>query len=211
MLFRKALTMALFIKSRNIKLSAEIGVYRGRSLFPQAIAHKLFSGGTVYGIDPYDNGAAVQHDRKDISDILKEFADKTDFESIYRNVLTLLHQFSLDKNAAVIRKRSADATDFFTRDNQIGLIHIDGNHDTKFVVADVNDYFPLLRDGAVIILDDISWDSVKPAFDILNYRCSYIGEIINRNNDFAVFMKNVDSKNVKAAKSVLEYVKKYSS
>lgn len=40
------------IKTRNIKLSVEIGVYGGRALFSMALGHKTFTDGLAIGIDP---------------------------------------------------------------------------------------------------------------------------------------------------------------
>src|SRR5688572_17741927 len=62
----KGTAIALLIAELDLQRSADIGVYRGRSFFPQGMAHETFTGGLVFGIDPYDNVAAEQTDRKDI-------------------------------------------------------------------------------------------------------------------------------------------------
>ena len=81
----KAKLLAKLIIDNNLKSSIDIGVYRGRSLFPQSFAHKL-TGGVVYGVDPYTNVSAIQVDREDIKEELLQFALTTDFEKIYEQV-----------------------------------------------------------------------------------------------------------------------------
>jgi hypothetical protein len=164
----KALIMAMFIKELKLKTSADIGVYRGRSLFPQAIAHKKFTGGIVYGIDPYDNDAAVQNDSPKIKDILEAFARDTNFDQIFYDVCSIIKNNHLNSYTKMVRETSHNATDYFLKFNvKLGLVHIDGNHDTAFVMQDIDDYFALIQDGGIVVLDDISWDSVKPALRML--------------------------------------------
>jgi predicted O-methyltransferase YrrM len=50
------------------------------------------------------------------------------------------------------------------------LVHIDGNHDTEVVTKDVELYLPRLNRKGFIILDDISWDSVKLTYQVLATR-----------------------------------------
>ena len=59
------------------------------------------------------------------------------------------------------------AVDFAARNMRFGLIHVDGNHDTAKVLRDVELYFPLLRRGGFLVMDDVSWSSVKPALDVV--------------------------------------------
>ena len=200
----KASTMALLIKRLNLKYTADIGVYRGRSLFPQAIAHNMFTGGKVFGIDPYSNVAAIQNDKPEIQNILDDFAKNTDFNRIFNDVNEVLHINKLDSNCVMIREYSEKAKSHFLEKNiRLGLVHIDGNHDTSFVVKDVNDYLPLLINGGVIVLDDISWDSVNPALKILNDACHFVGQIVDDQNDFAVFLKSPSESQLEIAKTLL--------
>ena len=50
---RKAHVMAWLISRFQLKQSLDIGVYRGRSLLPQSLAHRLSGGGIAYGVDPW--------------------------------------------------------------------------------------------------------------------------------------------------------------
>jgi hypothetical protein len=64
------------------------------------------------------------------------------------------------------------------------MLHVDGNHDTKHVLEDVDLYLPLVRNGGFVVIDDIDWDSVKPVFDQLKEK----HELVFENGQFSVFL-----------------------
>jgi hypothetical protein len=78
----KVSVMAWLIQHFGLKSSLDIGVYRGRSLFPQAVAHKFSSGGVVYGVDPWSSIEAVEYDNVPLPDKIDEFISTTDFDGI---------------------------------------------------------------------------------------------------------------------------------
>lgn len=204
----KALIMSLFISKFKLDKTVDIGVYRGRSFFPQAIAHKLFTDGVVYGVDPYSNVAAIQNDRPDLQVQLDKFIETTDFQALYNSVSSIITENNFHNNAVLIRKKSADAVlDFINDKTYFGLVHIDGNHDTKHVMEDVNNYMPLLADKSFIVLDDISWDSVKPAYAVLEKELVLIDKLIIPDNDFAIFGKGLSNDELAMGKAIFEKVK----
>tara|TARA_R100000306_G_C4377775_1_gene142765 strand:- start:2316 stop:3065 length:750 start_codon:yes stop_codon:yes gene_type:complete len=208
----KALIMSMLIKNFQLKKSVDIGVYRGRSLFPQAIAHKLFTDGIVYGVDPYSNQAAIQNDRPDLKDQLDQFIKTTDFQALYNAVSSIITENNFQNNAVLVRKKSTDAVTDFKKDKiYFGLVHIDGNHDTKYVMEDVKNYMPLLDDTSFIVLDDISWDSVKPAYSLLEEELVFIDKLINHGNDFAVFGKGLSKEELAEGKDLFKKIKSYSA
>ena len=160
----KADLMFGLIKKYSIKESIDIGVYRGRSLLPQALAHKLHTGGIVYGVDPYDNDLVGENDNAELKEQIADFIKNNDFDKIYIDVIKLLDDTGLSKNATIVRKTSSDAIEYF-QNNQLRprLIHIDGNHDTAIVMEDVSNYLKILGENGFIVMDDVSWSSVKPA------------------------------------------------
>jgi hypothetical protein len=208
--YEKALALGFYIRKYNYQSSIDIGVYRGRSLFPQALAHRRYSKGLVYAVDPYDNAAAVQNDRAEIKQQLKAFANNTDFSQIYKDVTKQVAKHKLSPFVKFIRDKSQNAAKAFEKDRvEFGLIHIDGNHDTAFVMQDVADYFPLLQKGGIIILDDISWDSVKPAYAFLEERMAVAGTCIDDQNDFAVFIDKSVSERLSSASQLLQEIKSF--
>lgn len=166
----KAGLLASLIRHWGLRSTVDIGVYRGRSLFPQAIAHKHYTGGVVYGIDLWSAEEAKEENNLELKERIDRFVRKTDFEAIYEEV-------------EAIRRECR----FF------GLVHIDGNHDTERVTEDVSLYLPRVVRGGFVVLDDVSWDSVRPAYEQLAAEAMLIFERTEGDDDYAVFWKGNSS------------------
>ncbi len=200
----KALVMAIAIKEFNLQETTDIGVYRGRSLFPQAIAHKLFSKGKVYGVDPYSKEDANQKDFPQLQKELDKFVAETNFQKLHDEVSNIINE-KYKRHCVLIRKKSSDAAIDFKKNQQLfGLVHIDGNHDTKFVMEDTTNYLPLLTEKSFIVLDDISWQSVLPAFELLKKEMVFILELKDAKNDFALFGKGITGDEIENLRRTIE-------
>lgn len=185
----KALVLAELVTRGRLRVSADIGVYRGRSLFPLAIAHR-HAGGIAYGIDPWHAGECTQHDRPDLKEALDAFVAGTDFEEIYIEVCAVLDSLGLRDSCSLLRMRSDTAIHYFEDEGiRFGLVHIDGNHDTALVTSDFELYFPRLEEGGFMVLDDISWDSVKPALAMAESKMTNLFARSDSRADYAVYQK----------------------
>jgi hypothetical protein len=172
---KKAYAMAWLIRAAHVRVSLDIGVYRGRSLMPQAVAHRDWTGGVAYGVDPFSKDEAIQRDNPALRERLDEFVQTTDFEQIYQNVLDVRDVLGVRANCVLVRKTSARAAaEFAARRMRFGLIHIDGNHDEARVSEDVELYLPLVGEGGFVVMDDVSWSSVKPAVDLVASRAKLL-------------------------------------
>jgi glycosyltransferase involved in cell wall biosynthesis len=186
----KAHLLAWLIRKYELSTTLDIGVYRGRSLFPQALAHSKFTKGVVYGVDPWEAAEAKEVDLvEELKAIVDEFIEQTDFEQIYRQVLLLRKRLHYERHCSILRTTSADAARFFEAQGVLfGLIHIDGNHDTNIVMRDVKSYLPRLKANGFVVLDDISWTSVRPAYHELMTRLRLVYKSIHLpENDYAIF------------------------
>jgi Methyltransferase domain len=186
----KTYLMGWLIRRLKLTTSLDIGVYRGRSLFPQAIAHKHAAGGVVYGVDPWSATDADEHDHHELREQIREFVTTTDFEALYQSVLENAKKFGLSDNIRIVRNTSASAAEKFKSDGvSFGLIHIDGNHDTALVLRDVELYLPLLQPGGIIVMDDVSWASVQPAVRLVaaQARLLLLSVTADKMNDYAVY------------------------
>lgn len=185
----KAYVMAYLIRRFGMKTSLDIGVYRGRSLMPQALAHKLYTGGTAYGVDPWSTEQAKENDNAKLKEKIDQFLVETDFEAIYQSVDGMRKAQGFENHCQLVRKTSVEAASYFGEKNiKFGLIHIDGNHDTAPVLKDVELYLPLLEPEGFVVMDDVSWDSVKPAYDQVAARMPRIFQHSEAPlNDYAVF------------------------
>lgn len=189
--FFKGYLMASLIKKYKLKTTLDIGVYRGRSLYPQAIAHKHTSGGLVYGVDPWKNSEVYENDNVEIKSALDKFLKETDFNLVHKEVEMYLHNNQLTRYAKLMRKTSRDAYPSFVKEGiTFDLIHIDGNHDTKLVEEDVELYLPLLKKNGLLVMDDVSWDSIKPVLKELNKVMSPVFTLTDNCNDFTVYLNS---------------------
>lgn len=190
----KAYLMARLIRDEGLKSTLDIGVYRGRSLFPQALAHRSYTSGMAYGVDPWDAMEALQeHAPAAISSKVKQWAKDANLQAIYEEVVTANQRLGLEAHCTLVRKPSSQAIEYFRERNiSFDLIHIDGNHDTVRVREDVDLYLPRLKRGGYLVLDDVSWDSIRPIYDDLKSQLSHLFELVDSRNDFAIFWNDDD-------------------
>ena len=183
----KAIYMANLIIDHQMRRTVEIGVYRGRSFIPQALAHRR-TGGLVIGIDPYTAVAAQEADAPQrIADEIKRWTERTDFDRIYADLQGIVAELGLSTHATLIRATSDDA--LTQMGCPIDMLHVDGNHDTKFVKSDLANYCPLLRDNGFLIVDDIDWDSVSVCLGDLDARF----DCVTRFDTWGVWRKRDDA------------------
>lgn len=164
----KGLLLASLIVDRKMTLAVEIGVYRGRSLVPQALAFRALGAGRVVGIDPYSTPEARQTDDHEAPhDLLESFARDTDWDGLYRETRERLTRLGLTEACELRRTTSHEAADSFD-DASLDMVHIDGNHDLAPVADDLQCYIPKLKRGALLVMDDASWRAIRPAIKILD-------------------------------------------
>ncbi|MEA2973432.1 MAG: hypothetical protein QOG82_1890 [Actinomycetota bacterium] len=182
----KAEVMAELVVGERLAAAVDIGVYRGRSLLPLAAAFRWQGSGVAVGIDPYSAGAAVQSDAHALGPVLVEWAHAQDWDGLHRGVLALIHEEGLGDVARILRQRSDEAAAGFGS-GTLDLVHIDGNHDADAVAGDLARYRPLVRPGGYVVLDDVSWESVRPVYDDLCRSAHLVREHHTEVDDFAVF------------------------
>lgn len=148
--FNKASLMTHLFSMFDLKTYVEIGVYRGRSFFPMAAACK-YQQGRAYGIDPYDCETAKENEvAPEYQEHVNNFIDSLDFSKMYNDVENLRNQLNLGDYSMILREKSSDAVNYFRENNIIiDMLHIDGNHDTRFVMEDIELYWPLVKEGAL--------------------------------------------------------------
>lgn len=186
----KACVLASLIREYNLTTTVDIGVYRGRSLFPQALAHKRYASGVAYGVDPWSASEAREYDNLPLKREIDRWAEETDFETVYQSVRALSNALGYKNHCVLLRKTSADAIAYFReRDVLFSLVHIDGNHDTEKVSQDVELYLPRVEKGGFVIMDDVTWESVRPAYKAVASKLTHLFERQGENEDYAVFWK----------------------
>lgn len=141
----------------------------------------------AYGVDPYSRTAAEQSDNPTLQTDLDHWVETTDFDGLHRNVLAILESRHLRPHAELLRMTSNQAVAVFrARSIRFGLVHVDGNHDREEVLDDVRNYLPLVQPGGFLVLDDISWTSVRPAVELALAQFVHFYQCVNATNDYAV-------------------------
>jgi len=174
---------ANLIAERGCSLVVEIGVYRGSALlaFAAGIKHTK---GLLVGIDPW----AVEDFLEDeppsdrIKKSIEAFCETTSLEEIYQTLHATIRAENLQESVTLLRGRSQDVSaqvQALSSDGLIDFLHIDGNHDTVRVTCDLNTYLPLMRPGAIVVMDDTDWPSVRKTLHILTERARIIHHASN--------------------------------
>lgn len=145
----KGQMLAAAVVALRPEISVEIGVYAGKSAFPIALAHKECGVGRLIAIDPWSATASQEGQVKPED---HKFWSGLDHEMIYQTFWKNALRLNVAHIIQVVRKRSDD----FTPPDNIGLLHIDGNHSDQ-AIRDVERFAPKCRMGALCFCDDISW------------------------------------------------------
>jgi len=182
----KALSMVRLLLSTDAELAVDVGVYRGRSFFPLAVAFRALGHGQAIGVDPYTVGDAMQLDKHEVGAVLTQWTAAQDWGALHDQVVGMLEREGLSDYGRILRKRSEDAVPTF-EPHSMDLVHIDGNHDRAAVELDLAMYRPLVKIGGYIVLDDISWASVGTVYDELKNTAVLIEERRSNADDYAIF------------------------
>lgn len=183
--FEKVAVMAGVAEALQLKTFLELGVHQGESFLPVAWSFGE-RGGYSYGVDPYRRADATGTELPaTLDNEVDDFVPLTDHDPMYHTVLERQLQFGLERSSTIIRNTSQSAVELFTAAAiKPDLIHIEGNHETVFVMADVEAYVPLLKDGGVLVIDDIDLDSLMPALAYSFERMS----LVHKTDTFAVMV-----------------------
>jgi len=174
----KKRALASLIVQNNLSRSVEIGVFKGSSFLPQAVAMRR-TGGTVTGIDPYDMSEWTQEEGTDKMEKVfgknwQSESTKIEWNYMYTYLLNRIASYGIENHCNIIRGLSHNvASDI---EPGFHLLHIDGNHDYDAVAQDIELYVPLLADGGFLVLDDIDWPGVEPHYQDLKKRYPLVYE-----------------------------------
>jgi len=170
---KASILIDIILKTRPNKI-VEIGVYGGKSVVPMACALKAVGKGKIYGIDPWDNGAAIAGVMN--QDNLNYWSN-INLQAIKVGLFQKISQFGLGDSIVLIESTSEAAPPI----QDIDILHIDGNHSDITSYFDVTKWVPLVKSGGWIILDDMTWYenamfTTERADEWLNTHCKKFAE-----------------------------------
>ncbi|MGL5003590.1 MAG: class I SAM-dependent methyltransferase, partial [Casimicrobium sp.] len=201
--------IAYLIARFQLASAVDIGVYRGRSFLPMCIALRENGHGIAHAVDPWSKTEAAEKDNHYLRAEIDAWIERLDFDAVYRSVIEQIKHNGLEKFAEIHRTTSREAALYFaSKKMSFDLIHIDGNHDTNTVVADVETYLPLLNANGFLVIDDVSWSSVLPAVERTLELCEPLMWRVTREpeDDYAIFVKSFAPERFVLAKRELRSV-----
>jgi predicted O-methyltransferase YrrM len=170
----KALTLCSYVEREQPKISLELGIFGGRLMLPLALQiQDNHNGGVIYGLDPWTHRAALEgeHDKAD-----SDWWSKVDFHRVIARFMGAIDNLGLVDIAIPIRGSSQAVHGIFPKES-IDFLSIDGNHSELASMRDIALYYPRVRSGGLICLDDIHWTSNKAAVDRLDILCETVQDI----------------------------------
>ena len=178
------------IVNEKLETLCEIGVFAGKSVVPQALALKANGKGVIFGIDPWQNDAALE---EMIHEDNKKWWSNLDLEDIYRHCIASLERNGVLQYCRLIRNKSENIVDQFA-DNSIDLLHIDGNHSEALSYKDATLYLPKVKPNGFIVFDDIWWteeDNYVTTRKAILYLLESCDKVDIVNNDCLILKKRV--------------------
>lgn len=182
----KANVMMDVIKRNKCRYCIEIGVFSGKSLLPIARAVQYNEGSVVYAIDAWDTETAI----KGLKPANPNYGwwKQIDFDHLYHETINIMNQNGLIPYCHFMKNSSENVLSLFG-DGTIDFIHFDGNHDVQSTFSDVTGYYPKIKNGGFIVLNDPNWLSSKDALVFLLEKTDLISPF-SPNATYYLFRKN---------------------
>jgi len=148
------------VKETDSKITVEMGVFYGKSLFSLALAHKDKGSGFAIGIDPWSKNACVEGTNSPANN---EWWSGLNFWAIFQNCLHDIEQLGLSDFCNIIRMKS-QSVGLLMRDNSVDIIHQDSNHNIETITAELELWTPKLKVGGYWIADDTGWVETQEGY-----------------------------------------------
>ncbi len=180
------------LRAQKPELSVDIGTYGGATLSVIAKTVALNQTGIVYTIDAWSNEEAVRGFQ--VGSRLYHWWLGEDFNWIYFQLRQQLNVDRIAKVCKLCRMSSAEALSLFA-DESIDFLHIDGNHSENGIFFDAFHYYPKVKYGGYILLNDANWISARKAVIYLLENCELCIPY-HENMTYLLFKKTVEVKRV---------------
>lgn len=144
----KAHAFAAAVLALRPEVIVEIGVWKGTSCIPLALACREVGKGIVHAIDPWSARASVEG----MTGVNLEWWSKINHDEIFADFMKHVSHFGLHDIIKIHRKKSDDVTP----PERIDILHLDGNHSAQ-AIRDVDRFARNVRPGGLCFMDDLDW------------------------------------------------------
>lgn len=175
----------LYKRQDHSFLCVEIGTFGGSTSFPIISTLKYFKKGHLYTIDAWNHENALEGLTKNDPNYL--WWSNVNFEFLKDNFKEQLSSLNLSEWCTIIHDSSSMAVNNF-KDNSIDMLFIDGNFSEIGSFQDLILYFPKVKKGGYIWLNDANSFSKRSSIGFLIEKCDFIAEESLRNS-CVVFQK----------------------
>jgi predicted O-methyltransferase YrrM len=164
-----------FIYREKPLLSVEIGAFGGSTTYPIAQALKFLGDGILYAIDAWDHQAVLKgfEPHHPHTNWWNSMGINMDF--IHNYLDRLLLQRNLSNYCFPVQMLSEEACPLFLEE-QIDFLFIDGNCSVEGSLQDVSLYYPKVKKGGYIWLNQADLPTKNKATTFLMQRCEWIRE-----------------------------------
>ncbi len=169
----KAEVLMDFIYDTRPRICVEIGAFGGSTTYPIACSLRFIDQGILYAIDAWNNQAAIEGLEKD--DPNRIWWKNVDMNGIHSQFNKSIKTKKLNKWCNPISRRSEKAVSLFS-DESIDFLYIDGNFSSDGCFQDVFLYFPKVKTGGFIWLNDADMDAKNKSVIFLMNNCSWLKE-----------------------------------
>jgi|DEB0MinimDraft_6_1074348.scaffolds.fasta_scaffold08505_2 SAM-dependent methyltransferase len=157
------------ILERKLEKVIEIGVWEGKSLLPMAKACQIQGFGSVIAIDAYKVSKMLENGGDEHPSYYA--ADQRSNEKAFKN--WIVRSGLSDYVEYDGPKESLVAAEEYEPDT-FDMIHIDANHSEVNTLQDFYTWYPLLKKGGVLVLDDTNRTSTIKLKEQATALCSKI-------------------------------------
>lgn len=153
------------------KLCIEIGAFGGSTTYPIARALQYTRQGMLYAIDAWDNQVAIEGFEKNNENIF--WWSSVDMKAIFSQFVALLSNKQLTNICRPLPVSSEKAVSLFS-DESVHFLYIDGNFSAPGAMQDVILYFPKVKKGGYIWLNDADCEAKNTAIAFLMENCEWL-------------------------------------
>lgn len=164
----KARYLARCVLQEYPDLCVAVGVHGGRAIVPCAAALRHNGVGVIYGIETW---SACQTTRTPIGDLQGHACERDDLADRKHAFYRFVAAADLTQQVRLIEAPARGAACLFDR---IDVLHLAGPTSVVDVTESVILYAQKVRQGGIVIVDDIDWDSAAPALQVLRALCDLV-------------------------------------
>lgn len=124
----------------------EVGSWQGRSTSFLARATSHSNNGQYYAVDHFRGNVGKEH---------YYVVEKDDLSDLKRGFLENVERIGLSASVNLLDMTNVEAAKIL-KEKQIRFLFIDGDHTKDGVQRDIDLFFPMLVNGAIIVFDDFS-------------------------------------------------------